>query len=130
MARPTRRSARRQPPRCPGWVPFESFNLNEDVPGSLAAPAKALSYPWKHYIGGHMADATWSITWNPFTVCRNAKNWGTIFMSEEPGATWIFSPSAGKYVLAQADYSGNYSKTLRARLGSVGPSREVAWLPL
>jgi glyoxylase-like metal-dependent hydrolase (beta-lactamase superfamily II) len=38
----------------PGWVPFDSFNLNEDVPGSLAAPAKALSYPWKHYIGGHM----------------------------------------------------------------------------
>src|SRR5690348_15209696 len=22
----------------PGWVPFDSFNLNEDVPGSIAAP--------------------------------------------------------------------------------------------
>jgi hypothetical protein len=38
----------------PGWVPFSTFNINEDVPGSIAAPAKALSYPWKHYIGGHM----------------------------------------------------------------------------
>src|SRR5690349_17685497 len=38
----------------PGWVPFDSFNLNEDVPGSIAAPTKALAYPWKHYIGGHM----------------------------------------------------------------------------
>ena len=38
----------------PGWVPFYDFNLNEDVPGSVAAPAKALSYPWKHFIGGHM----------------------------------------------------------------------------
>jgi glyoxylase-like metal-dependent hydrolase (beta-lactamase superfamily II) len=38
----------------PGWVPFYDFNLNEDVPGSIAAPAKALSYPWKHFIGGHM----------------------------------------------------------------------------
>ncbi|WP_405066536.1 MBL fold metallo-hydrolase [Kribbella sp. NBC_01510] len=38
----------------PGWVPFASFNINEDVPGSIAAPAKALSYPWKHFIGGHM----------------------------------------------------------------------------
>jgi glyoxylase-like metal-dependent hydrolase (beta-lactamase superfamily II) len=38
----------------PGWVPFDSFNLNEDVPGSIAAPAKALAYPWKHFIGGHM----------------------------------------------------------------------------
>jgi hypothetical protein len=38
----------------PGWVPFYDFNLNEDVPASIAAPATALSYPWKHYIGGHM----------------------------------------------------------------------------
>jgi len=38
----------------PGWVPFNSFNLNADVPASLAAPAKALAYPWKHFIGGHM----------------------------------------------------------------------------
>jgi glyoxylase-like metal-dependent hydrolase (beta-lactamase superfamily II) len=38
----------------PGWVPFDSFNLNEDVPGSIAAPDIALAYPWKHYIGGHM----------------------------------------------------------------------------
>ena len=38
----------------PGWVPFDSFNLNEDVPGSIAAPAKALAFPWQHYIGGHM----------------------------------------------------------------------------
>jgi glyoxylase-like metal-dependent hydrolase (beta-lactamase superfamily II) len=38
----------------PGWVPYDSFNLNEDVPGSIAAPAKALAFGWKHYIGGHM----------------------------------------------------------------------------
>jgi glyoxylase-like metal-dependent hydrolase (beta-lactamase superfamily II) len=38
----------------PGWVPFDSFNLNEDVQGSIAAPATAAAYPWKHYIGGHM----------------------------------------------------------------------------
>jgi glyoxylase-like metal-dependent hydrolase (beta-lactamase superfamily II) len=38
----------------PGWVPFGSFNLNEDIPGSIAAPDTALAYPWKHFIGGHM----------------------------------------------------------------------------
>src|ERR1700742_2794237 len=38
----------------PRWVPYDSFNLNEDVPGSIAAPAKATAYPWKHFIGGHM----------------------------------------------------------------------------
>jgi len=38
----------------PGWVPFYNLNLNEDVPAANAAPANALSYPWKHYIGGHL----------------------------------------------------------------------------
>ena len=38
----------------PRWVPFDSFNLNEDVPGSMAAPDTAMAYPWKHFIGGHM----------------------------------------------------------------------------
>ena len=38
----------------PGWAPFDTFNINEDVPGSIAAPAKAMTYPWKTFIGGHM----------------------------------------------------------------------------
>jgi glyoxylase-like metal-dependent hydrolase (beta-lactamase superfamily II) len=38
----------------PGWVPYDSFNLDEDVPGSLAAPGRAMAYPWKHFIAGHM----------------------------------------------------------------------------
>jgi glyoxylase-like metal-dependent hydrolase (beta-lactamase superfamily II) len=38
----------------PGWAPYDSFNVNEDVPGSIAAADKAMAYPWKHFIGGHM----------------------------------------------------------------------------
>jgi glyoxylase-like metal-dependent hydrolase (beta-lactamase superfamily II) len=38
----------------PRWVPFDSFNLNEDVQGSIAAADVAMAYPWKHFIGGHM----------------------------------------------------------------------------
>src|SRR5882757_5999356 len=38
----------------PGWVPIYNLNLSADVPGFIAAPATALSYPWKHYIGGHL----------------------------------------------------------------------------
>ena len=38
----------------PGWGSFAAFNVNVDIPGSMAAPAKALSYPWKHFIGGHL----------------------------------------------------------------------------
>ncbi len=38
----------------PGWVPFYNFNLSENVPAAIAAPGKALAFPWKHFIGGHM----------------------------------------------------------------------------
>jgi glyoxylase-like metal-dependent hydrolase (beta-lactamase superfamily II) len=38
----------------PGWAPVYQSNLTEDVPGYIEAPATALSYPWKHFIGGHM----------------------------------------------------------------------------
>jgi glyoxylase-like metal-dependent hydrolase (beta-lactamase superfamily II) len=37
-----------------GWVPIYNVNLSEDVPGYIAAPEKALTYPWTHYIGGHL----------------------------------------------------------------------------
>jgi glyoxylase-like metal-dependent hydrolase (beta-lactamase superfamily II) len=37
-----------------GWVPIYNLNLSEDVPGYMAAPAIALSYPWTHFICGHL----------------------------------------------------------------------------
>ncbi len=39
----------------PGWAPIYLSNLTEDIPGYLEAPAKALAYPWKYLIGGHMS---------------------------------------------------------------------------
>jgi glyoxylase-like metal-dependent hydrolase (beta-lactamase superfamily II) len=36
-----------------GWAPIYLANLTEDIPGYVEAPAHALQYPWKHYIGGH-----------------------------------------------------------------------------
>jgi len=38
----------------PGWAPISMSNLSEDIPGYIAAPAIALDYPWKHFIGGHV----------------------------------------------------------------------------
>ena len=38
----------------PGWAPVYQSNLTEDVPGYIAASDTALTYPWKHFIGGHM----------------------------------------------------------------------------
>src|SRR5467141_1711414 len=37
-----------------GWVPIYNTNLSEDVPGYMAAQAIALSYPWTHFISGHL----------------------------------------------------------------------------
>src|SRR3954453_15142290 len=38
----------------PGLAPFYQSTLTEDVQGYIAAPATALTYRWKHFIGGHM----------------------------------------------------------------------------
>jgi glyoxylase-like metal-dependent hydrolase (beta-lactamase superfamily II) len=38
----------------PGWVPVCQSNLTEDVQGYIAAPGTALTYPWRHFLGGHM----------------------------------------------------------------------------
>jgi glyoxylase-like metal-dependent hydrolase (beta-lactamase superfamily II) len=38
----------------PGWAPICQSNLIEDVPGYIEAPDTALTYQWKHLIGGHM----------------------------------------------------------------------------
>ncbi len=38
----------------PGWVPVYNSNLTEDIPGYIEAPANALAYSWKHFIGGHL----------------------------------------------------------------------------
>src|SRR5207344_721525 len=37
-----------------GWAPVYISNLTEDIPGYLEAPANALAYSWKHFIGGHL----------------------------------------------------------------------------
>ena len=37
-----------------GWVPIYNVNLSEDVPGYMAAPDIVLSFPWTHFICGHL----------------------------------------------------------------------------
>jgi glyoxylase-like metal-dependent hydrolase (beta-lactamase superfamily II) len=37
-----------------GWVLIYNLNLSEDVIGYMGAPAIALSYPWTHFICGHL----------------------------------------------------------------------------
>jgi glyoxylase-like metal-dependent hydrolase (beta-lactamase superfamily II) len=37
-----------------GWVPIYNVNLTEDVAGYMQAPEIVLSYPWTHFICGHL----------------------------------------------------------------------------
>ena len=34
--------------------PTRSETAAWDLPGYIEAPANALAYPWKHFIGGHL----------------------------------------------------------------------------
>jgi glyoxylase-like metal-dependent hydrolase (beta-lactamase superfamily II) len=112
----------------PGWVPYNSFNLNEDVPGSIAAPAKALGFPWKHFIGGHMgrlgtrADmvvyqqyvndiidnvkkALTAIDPTPFFVKYGNNSWAAVKQYQDAQVNYAAAPVIKKYtgVLAAAD---------------------------
>ena len=112
----------------PGWVPYDSFNLNEDVLGSLAAPAKATAYPWKHFIGGHIgrlgtrsdvviyqryvndmiAGAKASLTAidpTPFFAKYGDNNWAAVKEYQAAQVAYAADPVIKKYtgVLAAAD---------------------------
>jgi glyoxylase-like metal-dependent hydrolase (beta-lactamase superfamily II) len=112
----------------PGWVPYDSFNLNEDVPGSLTAPDKALRYPWKHFIGGHMgrlgtrsdlviyqqyvADlldgvrkALTAVDPTPFFVKYGNNSWAAVKTYQDAQVAYASAPVIKKYtgVLAAAD---------------------------
>ena len=112
----------------PGWVPFDSFNLNQDVPGSLAAPSQAMAYPWKNYIGGHMGrlgtrddmvvyqqyltdlidgiqKALVTIDPTPFFVKYGNNTWAAVKAYQAAQVNYAAAPVIQKYtgVLAAAD---------------------------
>ena len=112
----------------PGWVPFNSFNLDEDVPASLAAPAKALTYPWGHYIGGHMGrlgtrsdmvvfqeylsdlvdgvtQALTAVDPTPFFTKYGNNTWAAVKTYQDAQVQYAAAPVIAKYtgVLAAAD---------------------------
>src|SRR4051794_2956691 len=112
----------------PGWVPYNSFNLHEDVQGSLAAPTTALRYPWRHFIGGHMGrlgtrqdlriyqqyvddlidGVTQSLTAidpTPFFVRYGENSWAAVKTYQDAQVAFASDPVIRKYtgVLAAAD---------------------------
>ena len=38
----------------PGWVPFKSLAIAQDIPGWIRAQNVAMSYPWTTLVGGHL----------------------------------------------------------------------------
>jgi glyoxylase-like metal-dependent hydrolase (beta-lactamase superfamily II) len=112
----------------PGWAPVYLSNLAEDIPGYLEAPANALAYAWKHFIGGHlgrlgtrddvrlhvqyMADITASArdtieTCDPtvFHVRYGENTWAAVKAHLDAAAAAAAEPVIEKYtgVLAAAD---------------------------
>ncbi|HEX3932863.1 MAG TPA: MBL fold metallo-hydrolase [Nocardioides sp.] len=112
----------------PGWVPYNSFNLHEDVQGSLAAPTTAMRYPWRHFIGGHMGrlgtrqdvrvyeryvndlldGVTQSLTAidpTPFFVKYGDNSWAAVKTYQDAQVAYASDPVVKKYtgVLAAAD---------------------------
>ncbi len=111
-----------------GWAPVYLANLTEDIPGYGEAPAHALAYPWKHYIGGHngrlgtrddvtlhqqyMADLDASIRTTldtldptPYFVKYGANAWAALRGYLDAAADTAAAPVIEKYtgVLAAAD---------------------------
>lgn len=114
--------------QLPGWVPYDSFNLNEDMPGSIAAPGKALTYPWRHFIGGHMGrlgtrrdmviyqqyvddlldgvtKALTAVDPTPFFVKYGNNSWAAVKTYQDAQVAYAAAPVIKKYtgILAAAD---------------------------
>ena len=112
----------------PGWVPYDSFNLNEDVQASIAAPATAMAYPWTHFIGGHMGrlgtrkdlavyqqyvddiiagvkQALVAVDPTPFFVKYGNNSWAAVQQYQAAQVSYAAAPVIKKYlgVLAAAD---------------------------
>jgi glyoxylase-like metal-dependent hydrolase (beta-lactamase superfamily II) len=111
-----------------GWAPIYLSNLTEDIPGYVEAPARALEYPWKRFIGGHngrlgtredvtlhqqyMADLDASIRTTlgaldptPYFVKYGANAWAALKGYLDACANTAAAPVIEKYtgVLAAAD---------------------------
>ncbi|MFG1710755.1 MBL fold metallo-hydrolase [Nonomuraea sp. M3C6] len=112
----------------PGWVPIYNLNLSEDIPGFMAAPATALSYPWKHYIAGHLGrlgnrddvilhqqyvsdiaanvrTALATVDPTPYFVKYGANTWAAVKTYLDAVTDYAAAPVVAKYtgVLAAAD---------------------------
>src|SRR5258705_2877527 len=112
----------------PGWVPFANCNISEGVPGTIAVPGKALAYPWKHFIGGHMGrlgtrddmvvyqqyvtdiidnvkKALVTVDPTPFFTKYGNNSWAAVKTYQDAQANYAAAPVIQKYtgVLAAAD---------------------------
>jgi len=137
-----------------GWVPIYNVNLSEDIPGYMAAPATLLSYPWTHFISGHMGrlstrddvavhqqyiadieasakEALASVDPVPFYVAAGQNFWAGVKGHLDAVTERAYAPIVAKYtgVLAAADveeltYTTTFTIMQSLRLDS-GPSGPI-----
>jgi glyoxylase-like metal-dependent hydrolase (beta-lactamase superfamily II) len=112
----------------PGWVPIYNIDVSTDIQGYLDTPNVVLSYPWQHFIGGHLGrlgtrddvvlhqqyftdmtesarTALASVDPTPFFVRYGANVWAAVKAYVDTVTEQAAAPVIAKYtgVLAAAD---------------------------
>ena len=139
-----------------GWVPIYNLNLSEDVPGYIAAPTTALSYPWKHYIGGHVGrlgtrddvvlhqqyvadiarqlpgQRSATVDPTPYFVKYGANAWAAVKAYLDAVTDYAAAPVIAKYtgVLAAADVVHHQHHVHRPGVDPPRPRRRLAGPPV
>jgi glyoxylase-like metal-dependent hydrolase (beta-lactamase superfamily II) len=118
----------------PGWVPFACLAVSQDIPAWLAAPARALGYPFETFVGGHLnllgtradVEVHEEFMGELKAECERAIDTfdlGNIFADNDPANPWaIFR---GYFDGICAEVSGALVPRWRERLGGVDVFTEV-----
>jgi len=135
----------------PGWVPFKSLAIAQDIPGWISAQQVAMSYPWTTLVGGHLgrlgtrADGLTQIQYiadlqastraaiasvdpTPFFQKYSPNAWAIFKAYLDAVSTQAAGPVTAKYtgVLAAADVytflnAATMLDSLRVDAGDLGP---------
>jgi glyoxylase-like metal-dependent hydrolase (beta-lactamase superfamily II) len=112
----------------PGWVPFACLAVSQDIPAWLAAPAKALGYPFETFVGGHLnrlgnradVEVHQEFTAELKAECERAIDTfdlGSVFAESDPANPWAIFRSYFDGVCAEV--VGALAPRWRERLGGV-----------
>jgi glyoxylase-like metal-dependent hydrolase (beta-lactamase superfamily II) len=118
----------------PGWVPFACLAVSQDIPAWIHAPLKALDYPFKTFVGGHLnrlgsredVKVHHEFILDLKSECENAIDTfdlGSVFSQVDPINAWAVFRAYFDGVCAQA--AGALSPRWIDRLGGLEPFADL-----